>query len=385
MSSKPLFVLDARSVGGLLVPAVLLLGLAHAGNGRAWGADPAPAAPAPVPPSAPSPPDSPLQVRYRLDLPGRGEIFPALATGVPAEYWPVAVLTIVNSSTHPLVETVSAEIHDWSRVSAQTVYIAPNETRTLPLSPELLPQAFANGEIHPATLEVRASIPGTALSYDETRPVYLHSVSDFYWGDKFSNAEYIARWVTPHDPAVLQLVSSARTYVRRGRLAGYELPSKSAPAAGGLTDPGSRTAAQVQNEARAVFAAMKHLGVSYVDSIATYGNFASKAERVRLPRETLSMNGANCIDMSVAFASAMENLGMEPVIVLVPGHAFVGVRVGRHSPQILYLDLTVLPDGTFESAVARAQSWLNKTPKGKLSLIDVAAARSHQIYPMPPV
>ena len=109
---------------------------------------------------------------------------------------------------------------------------------------------------------------------DETRPVYLHSASDFFWGDKFANAQFIARWVTPHDPAVLQLVSSARNYVRRGRLAGYELPGNSAPA----------VAAQVEDEARGVFAAMEHLGLSYVDSISTYGNFTSKTERVRLPQ-----------------------------------------------------------------------------------------------------
>jgi hypothetical protein len=159
----------------------------------------------------------------------------------------------------------------------------------------------------------------------------------------------------------------------RGRLAGYELSDNSAPA----------VAAQVEDQARAVFEAMKHLGVSYVDSISTFGNFTSKTERVRLPRETLSMNGANCIDMSVAFASAMENLGMEPLIVLVPGHAFTGVRLAHGSSQILYFDLTVMPDGTFEAAVQRAQNWLQKTPKAQVNLIDIATARSRQIYPMP--
>ena len=283
---------------------------------------------------------------------------------------------MVNTSSQPLVETVSAEIPDWSRQSVQTVNLAPNETRTLRLNPELLPQAFLNGEIRPATLEVRASILGTALGYDETRPVYLHSASDFFWGDKFANAQFIARWVTPHDPAVLQLVSSARNYVRRGRLAGYELPGNSTPA----------VAAQVEDEARGVFAAMEHLGISYVDSISTYGNFTSKAERVRLPSETLSADGANCIDMSVAFASAMENLGMEPVIVLVPGHAFTGVRLAPGSSQILYLDLTVTPDGTFDAAVRRAQSWLQKTPKGSESTSLISRrARAHQIYPMAPI
>ncbi|MGA2988466.1 MAG: hypothetical protein ABSG32_32255 [Terriglobia bacterium] len=364
MLAKCEFVPKARSVPGLLVSAALLLAMASAGESRALGYNPASAQPEP---------SLPLSVSYKLDIPGGGEIFPALASSAPAEYWPVATLTMVNTSSQPLVDTVLAEIPDWSRQSAQTVNLAPHETRTLQLNPELLPQAFENGEIRPATLEVRASILGTALAYDETRPVYLHSASDFFWGDKFANAQFIARWVTPHDPAVLQLVSLARNYMPRGRLAGYKLHDNAAPA----------VAAQVGDEARAVFEAMKHLGVSYVDSISTFGNFASKTERVRLPRETLAMNGANCIDMSVAFASAMENLGMEPVIVLVPGHAFTGVRLAHGSSQILFLDLTVMPDGTFDAAVQRAQNWLQKTPKAQVNLIDIATARSRQIYPMP--
>jgi hypothetical protein len=47
----------------------------------------------------------------------------------------------------------------------------------------------------------------------------------------------------------------------------------------------------------------------------------------RAQNETLSLNSADCLDRSVAFASAMENLGLEPVIVLVPGHEFAGVRL----------------------------------------------------------
>ena len=141
-------------------------------------------------------------------------------------------------------------------------------------------------------------------------------------------------------------------------------------------------AAQVQDEARGVVEAMKHLGVSYVASISTYGKFTSHAERVRLPRETLSLSSADCLDLSVAFASAMENLGLEPVIVLVPGHAFAGVRLARGSSEILYLDLTVMPDGTFEAAAQRARNWLQRTPKAQVNLIDIAAARSRQIYPM---
>ena len=160
-------------IGNVYGLAALLLAMASAGAGSASGHNPAPAQPEPI---------SPLVVRYALDTPGGGEIFPALTSCAPPQYWPVATLSMVNTSSQPLVETVSAEIPDWSRQSVETVNLAPNETRTIRLNPELLPQAFQNGEIRPATLEVRASILGTAFGYNETRPVFLHSASDFVLG-----------------------------------------------------------------------------------------------------------------------------------------------------------------------------------------------------------
>jgi hypothetical protein len=343
--------------------AALLLAMTLVSEGFALGPSPAPGQPEPI---------SPVQVRYHLDIPGGGEIFPALTSSAPPHYWPVAVLSVENISSQSIVEVVSAEIPDWSRLSVETVSLAPEETRTIQLNPELLPQAYQNDEIRPVTLEVRASIVGTAFGYNETRLIYLLSASDLFWGNQFANAQFIARWVTPHDPTVLQLVSSARNHVRRGRLAGYGLSGNAAPA----------VAAQVRDEALGVFEAMKRLGISYVDSFATYGKFTSHAERVRLPRETLSLGTANCIDLSVAFASAMENLGLEPVIVLVPGHALAGVRLGHGSLEILYLDLTVMPDGTFDAAAQRAHDWIQKTPKAQINLIDIAVTRSRQIYPM---
>ena len=331
-----------------------------------------PAAPE-APPPISSAVVSPLQVHYQLDLPGRGEIFPAMMGDV-GHYWPVAVLTISNSSDRALAQDVIAEIPGWSGRFEQTLIIGPGETRKIRLSPELLPQSFALTEIRQATLRVHSSTPGMDdVGYTQTRPVYLHSGSDLYWGTKFENAQFLARWVTPHDPAVLDLVSSARRFVPRGRLPGYEQPARSrAPLDG-----------QVRMQARAVFDALRQSGISYVTSIFTFGNFTEDAQRIRLPRETLGLRNANCIDVSVAFASAIENLGMDPVLVIVPGHAFTGARLGPDSSNILYLDLTVLPNGTFEQAEARAQHYLKTTPADAVIVVDVAATRALGIYPLP--
>ena len=317
-------------------------------------------------------PVSPLQVSYKLDLPGRGEIFPALTAGRPADYWPVAVLSISNASERPVAQTVSAQIPGWTARAQHSLIIGPHSTQNLQISPELLPRAFANQEFRRAMLEVSVSSPQTPEHYLQQRPVFLHSAYDLYWGKSFSNAQFIARWVTPHDPAVLQLVAQARRYIRNGRLPGYGGNQKIS------VEP------QVRAQASAIFQALKHSGVSYVTSIYTFGDFSGDAQRIRLPQETLTLDTANCIDVSVAFASAIENLGMDPAIVIVPGHAFAGVRLGREEAQDwLYLDLTVLPRGSFQQALARADYWLKKTPPNQVLMVDVAAARALRIYPIP--
>lgn len=332
------------------------------------GTPPPPALPQAMHPAAG--PVSPLQISYRLDLPGRGEIFPALTAGRPADYWPVAVLTISNSSDRPVAQTVEAQIPGWSARAQHSLIIGPHSTQNLRI-PELLPRAFANQEFRRATLEVRVSGPQDPEHYFQERPVFLHSAYDLYWGKSFSNAQFIARWVTPHDPAVLRLVAQARRYIRNGRMPGYGGRDK--------MDVGLQARAQ----AAAIFQALRHSGVSYVTSIYTFGDFSSDAQRIRLPQETLTPDTANCIDVSVAFASALENLGMDPAIALVPGHAFAAVRLGPEAQDWLYLDLTVLPRGTFQQALARAEHWLKKTPPNQVLMVDVAAARALRIYPIP--
>src|SRR6266481_4144553 len=316
-------------------------------------------------------PVSPLQVHYQLDLPGRGEIFPALAGSQAADYWPVVVLNIANLSGRPVLQIVSAGIPGWSVDWRETVVIGPHETRSFNIAPEMLPLAYRNNEIRQATLSIEVQDSATGRTFAQQRPVFLHSASDLYWGRKFANAQWLARWVTPHDEAVLQLVSRAEHLMPGGRLRGYN-----PPAHGTVED-------QVRRQAQAVFQAMQRSHISYVSSIYTFGNYPDEAQRIRLPRETLSLRNANCIDVSVAFASAIENLDMQPVIVIVPGHAFTGVRLGPGSQRILYLDLTVLPTGSFNAAAARAQQWLKKIDTKDILVVDIGAARSLGIYPLP--
>jgi len=316
-------------------------------------------------------PASPLQIQYQLNMPGRGEIFPALAGAQAADYWPLATLSIANTATKPVLQIITAQVPGWSGQLRQTAVVGPHEVRTFNLDPELLARAYDNGEMRSATLSVEVEDPATGRTFAQQRPVLLHSASDLFWGRKFANAQLLARWVTPHDDRVLQLVASAERLLPGGRMRGYNVV------------PGVKLENQVRAQAQAVFQAMRRSRINYVTSIYTFGNYPGETQRIRLPRETLELSNANCIDVSVAFASAMENLGLKPVIVIVPGHAFTGVRLGPNSQEILYLDLTVLPRGTFAAAAARAQAWLRKFPADQVLTVDIGAARSLGVYPMP--
>jgi hypothetical protein len=316
-------------------------------------------------------PASPLQIQYQLNMPGRGEIFPALAGAQAADYWPLATLSIANTATKPVLQVITAQVRGWSAELRQTAVVGPHEVRTFSLDPELLSQAYENGEMRAATLDVEVLDPVTGHTFAQQKTVYLHSASDLYWGRKFANAQLLARWVTPHDDRVLQLVASAERLIPGRHMRGYNVV------------PGIKLENQVRAQALAVFQAMRQSRIGYVSSIYTFGNYPGESQRIRLPHETLELSNANCIDVSVAFASAMENLGMKPVVVIVPGHAFTGVRLGPNSQEILYLDLTVLPRGTFAAAQVRAREWLKKFPADQVLTVDIGAARSLGVYPMP--
>ena len=104
----------ARGLLAFFLATSLVLGAALAGT---WIyvvkllREPLALTPPPVRTSAPVP-VSPLLVRYELDLPGRGEIFPALVSA--SDYWPVAVLRITNTADSPVLQTISAEVEGWS-------------------------------------------------------------------------------------------------------------------------------------------------------------------------------------------------------------------------------------------------------------------------------
>jgi hypothetical protein len=193
-----------------------------------------------------------------------------------------------------------------------------------------------------------------------------------YWGSDFKYAPFIASWVTPHDPRVEAVLAQAKNYVADHRLPGYENWKNQ-----------SQQEQETVREAQAIFAALKRMGLSYVKSSLTFGDNKKVSERIRMPRESLNLSSANCIDAAVTYASLFENLGMDATVVIVPGHAYAGVRVAQGSAKFLFIDVALTGRATFETAVASAEKGMAKYDSSFVKQILIQDAREAGIYPLP--
>jgi hypothetical protein len=102
-----------------------------------------------------------------------------------------------------------------------------------------------------------------------------------------------------------------------------------------------------------------------------------------MPGEALHQLSANCIDGVVMYASLFENLNMDAMVVLVPGHAYVGVRDSADSNSYLYLETAITGRAPFDTAVKAAARGIAKVAAKDIIRIPVSDARTAGIYPMP--
>jgi hypothetical protein len=316
------------------------------------------------------------QPTYEVSAGLDGEVYPVFANyvslrSVRQRSWGTFAVKVVNSTADPIRNRINVQVPGWSDQEIQIAELGAGESRTFLFAPTFLRRLYLNREIVAATATVNITDPSGTVVYRETFPIRLRSVDDLYWGRDFEYAPFIASWVTPHDASVETLLSRAKEFMPGRRLPGYESAT-----------PAEQERLTLQ-QARAIYRALQEKGVSYVKSSMTLGSHEEVSERVRMPAESLYQSSANCIDGAVVYAALFENLGMEPVIVLVPGHAYVGVRVAPNSSRYLYIETSLTGRASFDLAVASASRSMMKFKPSEFVRVDIRQARQDGIYPMP--
>lgn len=129
------------------------------------------------------------------------------------------------------------------------------------------------------------------------------------WGGAHAMPELLAAFCLPNDPAIDRVLKGASEVLRR---AGKK------NAIDGYTGQ-SRT--RTWELASAIWSSVCGLSISYALPPAS---FELQGQKVRTPSLILDGGVATCLDTALLFAAALEQAGLNPLLVLTKGHAFVG-------------------------------------------------------------
>ena len=106
-------------------------------------------------------------------------------------------------------------------------------------------------------------------------------------------------------------------------------------------DVGGET--EVYRQVAAIWRVLQERGIRYGNSpTAQPVHNGVVSQYVRLLDESVQSAEANCVDGSVLLASVLRRVGINPVLVVVPGHMFVGFDVTPDGTKQAYLETTLL-------------------------------------------
>jgi len=221
--------------------------------------------------------------------------------------------------------------------------------------------------------------------------------------------ELLASFIMPNDPSIPPLLVEARDLLQA---------SSGSPSTEGYQAGEDRVDAIVE----AIYEAARARNISYSEPPASWdlGDFDDVVDsstlgsgpilggqKIRTPSEVFEGRVGTCLDTSIALASALEHVGINSVIWLVKGHAFIGYwRVDQCLPSTADTELSFVKniidlggirtvettlmtktgaEGVFSSTGHRERrdSYLSGDMSNAYAVIDVRRARRNDILPLP--
>ncbi|HEX7431439.1 MAG TPA: hypothetical protein VF293_04510 [Candidatus Limnocylindrales bacterium] len=293
------------------------------------------------------------------------------------------IATVTNGNTAPVKVLVASEIAGYTSKSSDTVTVAAGATEEVRQNPRLTTAALDGlNSQHQADLHVTVSYldagqPRTIL--DQTSPTLITSRRDFPWTIKgFTQQEdwnLVVAMITPTDPGVEQLIRTGANYDPRAIMtSGY--------------DSEKDTSGTVWQRLDDIWQA--ETNDYHLTYIGTTDSFASgSSQRIRLPAEVLDQSSGNCIELTLLYASTAEALGMQSAIIIIPGHAYVAIRLDKKNDSYYFIETTMIGGATFKEAAQKGNSeWDTAQPHvaagdADWGWIDIAQARTDGIIPIP--
>lgn len=187
--------------------------------------------------------------------------------------------------------------------------LAPGETRRI-APVDLRPDpAYLAGqqESMRAFIDARVMADGVEVA-SFARPVEVLAYDQ--WAGTRALPELLAAFCMPNHPAVDLLVGRASMLLRSVHselsMDGYQSKRRDA----------------VWNQISALYSTVAAENLQYAEPPASFG---SDGQKIRTPERILESRVATCLDLAMLFASAFEQAGLRPVVLIKEAHAWVGV------------------------------------------------------------
>jgi hypothetical protein len=170
----------------------------------------------------------------------------------------------------------------------------------------------------------------TDTLFEEVYPINVLAYEQ--WNGITVLPEMLAAFVTPNHPEIAKIIIRASQILQKwtGRPSFDEYQSLNPD--------------RVSKQMAAIYEAIAELNFVYVSVPAS---FEDTGQRVRMCDTIFSQKMANCLDISLLYASCLEAVGIHALIVIIKGHAFVGGWLVNESfPDSVNDDVSLLTKRT---------------------------------------
>ena len=125
--------------------------------------------------------------------------------------------------------------------------------------------------------------------------------------------QFVAAFSQPNHPSIRSILDAA---VSKMTAAG---------AAGQLS--GYQDSSLVEPMVKAIYEAIQGIGITYSNPPASWSG--GGGQKIRTAQEILEEKVGTCLDTTMLMASCLEQAGLAPLVIMIPGHAFVGYWTGE--------------------------------------------------------
>jgi hypothetical protein len=283
-------------------------------------------------------------------------------------------LVIANTSKEIYKIKIEFEIKGLTDLNIENIYIDPLKTTSIPLFPKIYENTPSKYKEHSNVLFILKVSVNNEYIYEESKPLnllpretFIYDTEDYGKATKIYFYPLLARWVTPNHEIIEQIINKAVKKVEF------------------ISGDSTNDLQQVKEEVKAIYNTLSE-SIKYVSrTFSLYKGSTSLHQKIYLPVNTYNNSSGNCIDLTVLMASCLEKINYNPLLIIVPGHAFLGIKLENES---VYIETTLIGYESFENALESGQEeyekhFIKENPEPHKSvIIEIETARKNGIYPM---